>query len=154
MTDDRNPYQPPASAVSLAPETVAGRPLAGKWRRLGTLLIDYLGWFVFAILIGAVLGLVSGLTGLELIPTDGAGSWLFGLAAILGYYLFFETLWARTPGKWILGTVVTDLDGRPPRFGAILKRTLARCVPFEPFTFFGETGFHDKASRTRVVRTR
>ena len=27
-------------------------------------------------------------------------------------------------------------------------------VPFEAFTFFGEHGFHDKVSRTRVVRTR
>ncbi len=149
---DTNPYRPPTVEVDLLPDAAEGRPLAGKGRRFATLIIDYIGYYVLALVAGLVMGVAFGARALTML--QGANAYIFGFVLFLAYYLFFEGLWARTPGKMILGTVVTDLQGRPPTFVAILKRTLARCVPFEPFTFFGETGFHDKASRTRVVRTR
>lgn len=152
MTADTNPYRPPVAEVDLLPDPVDGPALAGKGRRFATLLIDYVGYYVLALVVGVVLGIVFGARALTML--QGVGAYVFGLGLFLGYYLFFEGLWARTPGKMILGTVVTDLKGQPPTFGTIAKRTLARCVPFEAFTFFGSNGFHDKASRTRVVRTR
>jgi uncharacterized RDD family membrane protein YckC len=70
------------------------------------------------------------------------------------YYLVFEALFARTPAKWITRTRVIGPDGTRPTFLQILGRSLARFVPFEPFSFFGNNrGWHDRWSNTRVVRT-
>jgi uncharacterized RDD family membrane protein YckC len=63
-------------------------------------------------------------------------------------------LWARTPGKWVFGTVVVNESGGKPSFGRVLKRTFSRFIPFEPFSFFGERGWHDSLSDTLVVRKR
>lgn len=150
--DATNPYRPPVAEVDLLPDAEGGPPLAGKGRRFATLLLDYVGYYVLALLVGVVMGIVFGPRALTML--QGAGAYVFGILLFIAYYLFFEGIWARTPGKMILGTVVIDLKGQPPTFGTIAKRTLARCVPFEAFTFFGDNGFHDKASRTRVVRTR
>ena len=70
------------------------------------------------------------------------------------YYLLFEGIWQSTPGKWITGTKVVRRDGRKPHFGQILGRTLARIIPFEPFSFLTNPhplGWHDRLSRTLVV---
>ena len=152
MTQEMNPYRPPTAEVELAQEAAESRPLASKWRRFSTLLLDYIGFYILAMIVGVLLGVLFGSRASAFF--DGALAYLFGVAIASAYYLFFEGLWSRTPGKMILGTIVTDMKGQPPTFGAIVKRTLARIVPFEAFTFFGERGFHDKASRTRVVRTR
>lgn len=134
------------------PDAAEGRPQAGKGRRFVTLLIDCVGYYILALVAGIVMSILLGSSALLMLK--GANAYLFGFVLYFGYHLFFEGILARTPGRLVLGTVVTDLKGQPPTFVAILKRTLARCVPFEPFTFFGATGFHDKASRTRVVCTR
>jgi uncharacterized RDD family membrane protein YckC len=55
-------------------------------------------------------------------------------------------------GKLLFGTFVVSASGAKPAFGQIVKRTLCRYIPFEPFSFFGETGWHDSISKTRVVR--
>jgi hypothetical protein len=46
------------------------------------------------------------------------------------------------------------LDGSKPGLRTILLRTLCRFIPFEPFSFFGERGWHDGLSDTLVVSTR
>lgn len=81
----------------------------------------------------------------------GSDLWL---AVFFGYYLFFETAFGKTPGKWLTKTRVISKTGRRPRFMQILGRTLTRLVPFEPFSFFGRKGrgWHDGWSGTRVVR--
>jgi len=153
MSADTHPYRPPPTAdVDLLPDAAEGRPQAGKGRRFVTLLIDCVGYYILALVAGIVMSILLGSSALLMLK--GANAYLFGFVLYFGYHLFFEGILARTPGRLVLGTVVTDLKGQPPTFVAILKRTLARCVPFEPFTFFGATGFHDKASRTRVVCTR
>jgi uncharacterized RDD family membrane protein YckC len=152
MTQDTNPFRPPTADVELAPEAASGLPVAGKGRRFATLLLDYIGFYVLALVIGMLLGAVFGANALALL--QGGWAYLFGVAIVCGYYIFFESIWARTPGKMILGTVVTDLRGTPPTLGAVVKRTLARIVPFEAFTFFGDRGFHDKVSKTQVLYTR
>ena len=70
------------------------------------------------------------------------------------YYMFFEGIWGRSPGKWIFGTAVVNEDGLKPSFGAIALRTICRFIPFEPFSFFGERGWHDKISNTYVIKVR
>jgi len=152
MTQEKNPYRPPTAEVEHASEAVDEREPAGKGRRFATLVIDYIGYYIASFLVGIAIYAIAG----HAVPgvLKGGWSYLFGFTLIMAYYLIFEGLWQRTPGKMLLVTRVVDEHGAPPTFGAIVKRTLARCVPFEAFTFFGEHGFHDKVSRTRVVRTR
>ena len=152
MDDDANPYRPPAAPVELARAPGEQRPLAGKGRRFATLLLDYVGFVFLSTTVSAVLLVLFQHRAAFLFT--GVWGWVYGSCVICVYYMFFEGLWGRTPAKMILGTRVTDLNGQPPTFGAVIKRTLARLVPFEAFSFFGQTGFHDKASKTQVVRTR
>ena len=152
MTQEMNPYRPPSADVELAPDSALAPEIASKWRRFLTLLLDYVGFMVLSLIVGLLLGFF--LHEQAQVVFQGGWSYVYSFSIMIGYYLFFEGLWGQTPGKMILGTIVTDMKGQPPTFGAVVGRTLARFVPFEPFTFFGERGFHDKVSRTRVVRSR
>lgn len=70
------------------------------------------------------------------------------------YYLIFESIWQRTPGKWATKTKVVKLDGTKPSFWRILGRSLARAIPFNALSFlFGKYpyGWHDMISGTMVV---
>ncbi len=153
MNQELNPYRPPTANVQFAPEAVAATlEVAGKGRRFCTWALDYAGFMLLSMIVGVVMALVFGAGYVRYI--HGGWSYVFGFAIMSGYYLFFECLWGRTPGKMIAGTVVTDMNGNAPAFSAVVKRTLARFVPFEGLTFFGERGFHDKVSKTLVLRKR
>jgi uncharacterized RDD family membrane protein YckC len=78
--------------------------------------------------------------------------WLLILIVRILYYLFFETVLGATPAKFLTETRVIDYDGTKPSFKNILVRTLSRLVPFEAFSFFADDGWHDKWSRTLVVK--
>ena len=74
------------------------------------------------------------------------------------FFVLFMTLQeflfkGRTIGKFVTGTKVVMQSGEIPTFKDYLIRSLCRCIPFEPFSFFGETGWHDSISKTRVVKT-
>ena len=149
MTQDINPYKPPQADLALDTPTLAGGE-ASKGRRLGTFVVDYIGFVVFGGLTGGLLGFFlgpEGLQSLEKIP-----DLVFGSLVVAAYYLFFEGIWARTPGKWAFGTIVVDESGKPPSFGQIAGRTACRWIPFEAFSFLGERGWHDRFSKTRVLR--
>ncbi len=87
-------------------------------------------------------------------PSEQIREILISLFATLFYYLIFELVTGRTPGKLLTNTKVVDLNGNKPDFKTVLIRSLSRAVPFEPFSFFGDTdkGWHDKWSKTRVVK--
>jgi len=152
MTQDLNPYRPPTAEVEMAPVAAESRPLAGKGRRFLTLLIDQVGYYAFSFVLGIVLALAG--AGQAIQGMNKLQEILFGAVALSVYYLFFESLWGRTPGKLVMGTRVVDMRGGPPSFRDLVKRTLARLVPFEAFTFFGVRGFHDRISDTQVVYLR
>ena len=98
----------------------------------------------------------------EVEPPEGGtvlGRGLGGLDVgfiVLFYFVFFESLIGRTPGKLLTGTRVVDEQGQKPSFGQILGRSLARMLPFEPLSFFGaeNRGWHDSLSKTYVVKSR
>lgn len=150
MTAEPNPYQAPASDLGLD-EPASTLESAGKGRRFGTLVIDYLCYFVCSLVLGIFVGIFFGEAGLAVF--EGISGFLIGLLMLTSYYVFFEGLWGRTPGKLIFGTVVVDDHGRKPPLGTIIKRTLLRFIPFEPFSLLlGEQAWHDSMSDTRVVR--
>ena len=57
----------------------------------------------------------------------------------------------RTIGKYITGTKVISTDGLEPTFQDYFIRNISRFVPFDAFSFFGENGWHDNWSDTRVI---
>jgi uncharacterized RDD family membrane protein YckC len=151
-----NPYAAPKS-VALENESAVEPYLtlqATRGMRLGTFIIDYLFVIAIWILIGiasAYLGMIDWIENMNRVQER-----LFDIGTLLVYYMFFEGLFGRTPGKWIIGTKTVDLNGNAPSLGVVFIRSICRFVPFEPFSFFGNepNGWHDRWSKTRVVSTR
>lgn len=147
-----NPYQPPKAAVEDPLESHEIEP-ASKGLRFGTYVVDFIGFYAFAFLAGFVLTVVLG---------DGALAFfqavpelLLGVIFVSVYYIVFESLWGRTPGKFLFRTIVVNEDGGTPTLRHVLIRTLCRFIPFEPFSvLFGERGWHDSISKTYVVPVR
>ena len=151
MSGHDDPYRAPTAEMrdELVPAHL--RMPAGPWRRLANFVVDFTCIYALGIGVGVVLALTLDAQQIE---------WLLSMPNIIldvilyfAYYLAFESLFARTPGKWITGTEVIDETGRRPSFGQMLGRTAARLIPFEFFSFIGDgVGIHDTVARTRVVR--
>jgi uncharacterized RDD family membrane protein YckC len=151
VNEPHNPYQAPQANLETADRPADIDPV-GKGKRFATYLIDYAGIYATAFLFGALITLTFGQPGLDAMLA--VNEIVLSLLFFFAYYLVFEGIWARTPAKLILGTVVVAEDGRKPPFRSILIRTLCRFIPFEPFSFFGERGWHDGLSKTYVMSTR
>jgi uncharacterized RDD family membrane protein YckC len=157
---EHNPYAPTKAALNESPfsddpDASVGLRLASRWRRFANMWID-----AFAIdLLSAVLdGVIAVVTGRGQEPSFGSSlvtRLLLGTFVWLGYYVLMEGLSGRTLGKLITGTRVVTESGDRPSFGQIVKRTWLRAVPLEAFSFFGaRPGWHDRWSKTRVIRVR
>ena len=145
MGDAINPYSAPRADDEARPANVYDDGLmdAKPSLRFANLIIDYVLYLLLCFVIGA-LSVVVGYPQLATLLT-----W----PALIGYYVFFEGIFNATPGKMITRTRVVQIDGRKPTIGQVFGRTLSRFVPFEAFSFLGSgTGWHDRWSRTRVVR--
>jgi uncharacterized RDD family membrane protein YckC len=151
VTDDFNPYQAPTARLETIDSPREIVPV-GKGRRFATYLIDYVGIYATIFVFAFFITLFFGETGRKAILA--INDIVLGLLFFLLYYVFFEGIWARTPAKFILGTVVVTDAGTKPALRTILTRTLCRFIPFEPFSFFSERGWHDGLSNTHVVSTR
>ncbi len=121
--------------------------LASKGKRLANYLLDqlilHIGTMALAVLFE--LGVYD-----ELDETFAATLILLVYPA---YYMVFESLFGRTPAKFITRTVVVTTSGHRPNTINIIGRSLCRYIPFEAFSFLGEKaiGWHDSISKTRVV---
>ena len=69
------------------------------------------------------------------------------------YYLVLESLFGRSVGKFITGSIVVTKNGIKPNFSFICIRTLCRLIPFDALSFLGKSGriWHDSLSNTYVV---
>ena len=147
----QNPYAAPKTRVADEEESVPFEP-ASRTQRFLNLLIDIVGYYVLAIVVGIVLSVVYP----PFIESESSAlsDYAFGFVLITSYYAFCEALFGRTLGKLVTRTWVVDASGGKPTFWQILGRSAARSIPFEPFSFFGRepTGWHDRLSETRVVR--
>ena len=118
-------------------------------KRFLDLILDWIGIYIFALIFGVVLGI----TGLYFF-IEGVGDWFFGIILTVSYYVIFESIWSKTPAKFITRTKVITEYGEKPSFKTIFIRTLVRFVPFEAFTFLSPErpkGWHDRWSKTIVV---
>ncbi len=83
-------------------------------------------------------------------PFYNFGWFFFGVLFI--YYTIFESIFARTPGKWLSYSKVVTKDGKRPSFIHILLRSAIRLVLIDMFFIpFLDKTLHDFFSNTEVV---
>ena len=74
-------------------------------------------------------------------------------ASYIGYYVFMETKFQKTIGKFITKTKVVNKNGTKPKLGDVLRRTFCRLIPFDRISFlFTANGFHDRLSDTTIIK--
>lgn len=77
--------------------------------------------------------------------------WAYTFIILVIYYIFFETIFQKSPGKWLSYSQVSTLDNKKPSFPQIILRSIARVflpgIFFIPFT---DKTLHDILSNTYV----
>jgi uncharacterized RDD family membrane protein YckC len=133
---------------------ITGEVLAVKSKRFGNFVIDLIFRYVIIIILSFIA---------VVIDPEGFSLWLesvttledimYSLLLLIVYFIVTESIFQRTVGKLITGTMVVMGDGSKPSFGTIVLRTLCRLIPFEAFSFIGDDayGWHDSFSNTYVV---
>ncbi len=78
---------------------------------------------------------------------------MFSYIVYFTYFTFMEGLTGgRTIGKIITGSVAIREDASPFTWNDALVRSLSRMVPFEPFSALDGHPWHDRWSKTLVVK--
>jgi uncharacterized RDD family membrane protein YckC len=111
---------------------------ADKGLRFLTFFIDIAAFYLLIFFIGIVLALGFGAGVIDYM--DAINPWLDRLITailLVCYYIFFEALWGRTIGKFIVGTKVVDREGNKPDFATTVQRSFCRIIPFDAFSFLG-----------------
>jgi uncharacterized RDD family membrane protein YckC len=144
--------------ISVKKIKITPQMYASKSKRFVNFIIDYVGQLIIGGIIGIVMAILGEITGdyeyVAWIDNMGTlGEYAMGFVIFIIYYMGFETITGRTLGKYITNTKILTEDGQEPEADKILYRTLARIIPFEAFSFFGESGrgWHDTLSKTVVV---
>lgn len=147
-----NPYAAPSAVetppIGLAEDVVYVSATAGL--RFANFIVDQIMVIIIAIAFGVVMAFLSS----EVKQKESAGETLITYGLIFAYYVVMEVFFGRTIGKFVTGTKVVDLSDEKPSFGKVCVRSLCRFIPFEAFSFLGQSasGWHDSISKTRVVR--
>jgi uncharacterized RDD family membrane protein YckC len=79
-------------------------------------------------------------------------SYLINAVVIFIYYFVAESTTGMTVGKLLTQTRVVTEYGEKSTARTLLFRTLWRLVPFEPFSWGLNNGWHDRQTGTTVVR--
>ncbi|NUY81550.1 RDD family protein [Flavobacterium sp. MAH-1] len=129
---------------------------APKGLRLAHFLIDYFAIIALYVILSIAFTLIviatGGMPSQSYPTTNIALSLLLWFLPYFAYYFVWEALAGRTLGKLITGTIVIHESGEKPTPRTIFIRTLCRFIPFEAFSFLGDTGWHDSISGTCVVK--
>ncbi|MEW4564294.1 RDD family protein [Bremerella sp. JC770] len=160
-----NPFSSPKAEAPAMPEMSQGTPVpARKGLRFANFFIDNVILNIVTFGIGIVIGVMLISTGYEVDAEGnfvGVPLWVnivinfVHIPITLAYYILMEAALGRTLGKLITGTKVVNAEGGDATFGQVVGRSFARYIPFEVFSFLGQTGrgWHDSLSKTYVVKT-
>lgn len=74
------------------------------------------------------------------------------LSATLYYTLLEGLTQGKTIGKYVTKTRVVKEDGSPITIKDALRRSLVRLIPFEAFSTFSEHPWHDRWTKTMVMK--
>jgi uncharacterized RDD family membrane protein YckC len=162
LPDETNPYAAPQAELRVEDQVHDyAYPDASGGKRFVNYIIDRICSYGMIFAIGLGLGVLE-----EAGVVSGVLEWMGELNTVADYlltglivcfyYILMEGLFGRTIGKMITGTKVIGLNGLHPGWGTIILRSLARLVPFEPFSFLGSegNGWHDRWTDTRVIDVR
>lgn len=120
-------------------------------------VIDYLFVsFLLLPLLGALIGIVSALTGVDRSSMNKIlinYQLLLGASTMILYYILFEYFLNKTIGKFLTRSIVVTETDTKPSFKSCLLRTLIRFVPFEAFSILSSDSkmWHDKWTKTVVT---
>jgi len=130
--------------------------LASKGKRFVNMIIDMICYYVLVFILGAMLGIIAVLSGIEINNINKGFYYLLAFGAMFAYYSFFESRWGRTVGKMITKTRVVDEHGNNITFNKAANRSFCRLIPFEAFSFLNQrgVGLHDSITKTRVINDR
>jgi len=80
-------------------------------------------------------------------------AYLLIISSFFGYYIFLESKYQKTIGKFITKTKVVTKLNEKPELKDIIVRTICRLIPFDRISFlFMKNGFHDSLSNTIVIK--
>lgn len=137
---------------------------ATKNQRLANYFVDMLAYYILVFISGIIIAglfLTDFEEGTVQYADDSIESTVFqyfmAYFIILTYYTFSEYfLKGKTIGKYITRTRAVTLDNQPLTLQKAFLRSLCRIVPFEAFSFLGNTpqGWHDKWTDTKVIEDR
>lgn len=123
---------------------------ASTGARFANYLIDIIGFYAFGMMLS-----IATLT-IANILRSGDMTMVFYLIIYAAYVIYYTVLEGgtngRTLGKFITKTKVVKEDGSLITWKDALLRSLCRLVPFEPFSALGGQPWHDKWTKTIVVR--
>lgn len=80
------------------------------------------------------------------------GVWLLVVSFSSIYYLISEGFLKASPAKYITQTSIVNLHNKKVSITNIIGRTLCRRIPFNPFSFIGQPGWHDTLAYTTVAK--
>jgi len=128
--------------------------IATKMRRLINFLLDLIFVYIFASLIGVLMYFLPEETADYLLNTNDTA---FGILIFVVYYTIFESLFSKTPAKFITGTKVVTYEKEDVTFLQCLARSFARVLPFNQISIFlskENQCWHDRFANTVVVKDR
>lgn len=139
---------------------IVDRNRAEKLTRFANFIIDRVVISVFFLALGFIASLLYRLANIDFLinivyKMSEMNRFLDILITSLIYFMYTFLIEyftkGRSIGKYITGTKVICIDGTEPTFNDYLIRNISRIVPFDTLSFFGENGWHDKWSETRVI---
>ncbi len=169
VTVDRNKYQP--LAVETAEEEIKNRNIdtskieevkaelttkVEEQKEFDSKKVSGLTRFIHFIVDSIVWFLIVAILTFSLNAKDDFQmlvGYLIFFASYIAYYVFMETKYQKTIGKFITKTKVVNKNGTKPEVGDILRRTFCRLIPFDRISFlFTPNGFHDRLSDTTIIK--
>lgn len=123
-------------------------------------IIDNLLIVIFSVIVYIIISMIVFSSELNLAPdflqTEPARSQvrLLTFFIFLMYYILFESILGKTPGKMATGSIVVRKDNTKPRLWQVIVRTLLRLTGFDLFSYLFGTkyGLHDWLTQTMVVK--
>ena len=128
-------------------------------RRFAAWYLDLAILVAFILFFKVLITILSGHS-IEEIDSPSANYWLkLQFISMLIYYMLFEFMFQRTIGKMALKFKIEGMEEflNAKRFIQVLKRTISRFIPLEPFSILLDEKremWHDKISKTKVVDMR
>lgn len=133
---------------------------ASTGKRFLNYLIDVLSFYLFLIVLGIVLAIVSPESVDDLASSGEANPLMDRLFSLLLFAIYMSLIEGifngKSLGKLITGTRAVNQDGSRIRFSTAFGRGFSRAVPFSAFSAFGDpcNPWQDRWTDTYVIDER